>query len=86
METKVALSYLKVVLIAVLIIAGGLLAVNQFFGWKYKAEFLQKPCGLCASLNPEVKSCIENMNNPRASYPDGKGGWTNPFVLQNVSP
>ena len=43
----------------VLIIAGGMLAINQTFGWYYKAQFLKSPCYLCVELNPAWEKCYE---------------------------
>ena len=65
-----------------LVVAVGMLAINQSLGFFYKAHFLKQPCDLCGELNPEVKQCIEDLNDPRPSFPDGSGGWTDPFEDQ----
>lgn len=47
------------ILILLLTIATGLWCVNQALEYRYKSEFLQKPCELCARLNPAQGHCIE---------------------------
>lgn len=62
----------------VLVCALGFLALNQFLEFTYNSAFLQKPCGLCADLNPEVKECIDALNT-KPSYPKLDGEWSDPF-------
>lgn len=81
---KSALDLGKVVLIMLLIAGAGLFLVNQFFSWKYKAEFLQAPCKLCSELNPDVEKCIERINAPAPSYWTNEG-WTNPYASKNLT-
>lgn len=71
------LDYLKVAAIIIVIIATGFIAINQFLNFIYKNQLAVQPCDLCVKLNPEIKECI--YPEARASYPDGNGGWTNPF-------
>jgi hypothetical protein len=71
-------SRLRTAIIILGVLALGFLMINQAVGYFYKAQFLKSPCGLCGELNPEVKTCIENLNNPRASYWTSNG-WSNPF-------
>lgn len=61
-----------------LVVAVGMLAVNQSLGFFYKAHLLKQPCQLCGELNPGVQACIDNLNAPRPSYWT-QGGWTDPF-------
>jgi hypothetical protein len=58
-------------LIYIGVIALGLLAVNQYLGYHYKAIFLKTPCDLCEELNPHLKECFytestytENLTDP----------------------
>jgi len=44
----------KLCLMIIIVVALGLLAVNQFFGWYYKAELLLSPCDLCNEQNPRL--------------------------------
>lgn len=69
---------LRAVAIILVVVAAGLLVVNQTLGFFYKAAFLATPCQLCGDLNPGVEKCIEELNSPRASYWTGKG-WSDPF-------
>jgi len=46
------------VLIIVAVLALGLLAVNQFIGFRYKMVFTQTPCDLCTELNPHLEKCF----------------------------
>jgi hypothetical protein len=76
---------IKILFWIVLVVAIGMLAVNQTLGFFYKAYFLKQPCDLCAELNPEVEECILNLNAPRASFPDGMGGWTDPYEKEIIN-
>lgn len=77
--------WIKIAFWIAVVVAAGMIAVNQTLGFFYKAEFLKTPCQLCGELNPGVSDCIENYNSPRASYPDGLGGWTDPFKENNLT-
>ncbi len=46
---------IKLIFIIVLVVALGLLAINQYFEWHYKMKFLQGPCDLCMELNPHLE-------------------------------
>jgi hypothetical protein len=46
------------VLLALVVIALLVFIWHYYIDWKYKAEFLMKPCDLCQSLNPEVRECL----------------------------
>jgi len=70
---------IEIVFWILLVSAIGFLAFNQGMGFFYKAHLLKAPCDLCGDLNPEVQSCINNLNT-RISYPDGSGNWTDPFA------
>lgn len=56
-------AYLLTALIIIGIVALGLLAVNQFLEFKFKAHFLGCPCSLCEELNPHLKKCFEDASN-----------------------
>lgn len=45
---------LYTILIVVTIVAIGMFAINQAFGWYYKTELLYKPCDLCLKLNSNL--------------------------------
>jgi len=64
---------LKILFWVVLVVAIGMVAVNQTFEFYYKAEFLRSPCSLCMELNPEVsEQCfIKGIT----LYPYGSGDW-----------
>lgn len=70
---------LKTILLMLLVVALGVLAINQTLGFFYKAHFLKSPCTLCADLNPDVKTCIQELSTPRASYWLGNDTWSDPF-------
>lgn len=81
------LSYwLKQILIAVLICALLLVIFNQGYAWYYKNEFLQTPCELCVSLNPEWEQCYEFskkkiiVSSPQTNYTPTN--WSN--ILVNI--
>lgn len=46
---------LMLCLIIILVVALGLLAINQFTGWYYKMELLKSPCDLCIEANPNLE-------------------------------
>ena len=56
------------VLIIVLVVALGVLAVNQGIRFYYASAFLQEPCELCSKLNPHLSDCIH------ADYYEDKPG------------
>lgn len=65
--------YLRLLFWIVLVVAIGMVAVNQTFEFYYKAEFLKTPCALCLELNPEVsKQCFIKEDK---LYPNAYGGW-----------
>lgn len=51
---KLSRSNLVNLLIIVLVVAFGMLAINQAFAWYYKIQLLVKPCELCLKLNPNL--------------------------------
>ena len=56
-----------------LVVALGMVAVNQTLDFYYKAEFLKAPCKLCLELNPGVsQQCFIKEDK---LYPDITGGW-----------
>lgn len=55
-------AYLLTALIIIGVVALGLLAVNQFLEFKFKAHFLGDPCNLCEELNPHLKKCFEDVS------------------------
>lgn len=73
---------LKFILIIIAIVTLGFVLLNQFMLFIYRNQLALQPCDLCIKLNPEVKDCIYPS---RESFPDGKGGWTNPFKENNIS-
>lgn len=80
---------LRFVLIIIGVLAFGFLLINQALGFFGKIHFLKSPCDLCGELNPEVQSCIDNLNSGQASYWTPEG-WTDPFnrspvYLLNIS-
>ena len=56
-------SKLLLALIVIAVVALGLLALNQFISWRYKAYFLGSPCELCVEFNPYLKSCFNPSGN-----------------------
>jgi len=50
------------ILIIILILSLGMLAVNQFLGFRYKSRFLASPCNLCEELNPHLENCFEESS------------------------
>lgn len=42
------------------IIVLGLFAVNQVLEYRYKVVFLSTPCELCAKVNPNRGSCVQD--------------------------
>lgn len=68
MEQKSLKQYLQFIAIILLVLSMGLFVVNQIIVYRYKAIFLASPCKLCGDLNPDVESCLKELNNPRAVY------------------
>ena len=73
------LDWLKLAFWILLVVALGMLAVNQTLGFFYKAHFLKAPCDLCAELNPGVEQCIANLNTGKPSYWTPEG-WSDPWA------
>ncbi len=57
-ETTAPSSYLVTAIIIIGVVALGLLALNQFIEFRFKAEFLSSPCSLCMKLNPHLDKCL----------------------------
>lgn len=51
-------SKLLLALIIIAVVSLGLLAVNQFLSFNYKAQLLGSPCTLCLELNPHLEDCF----------------------------
>ena len=51
---------LKFVMVALIIIASGMIAVNQFVGYRDKMLLTQVPCTACAQQMPAKEMCISN--------------------------
>lgn len=47
-------------LIIIGVVALGLVAVNQYLEFRYKATFLSTPCDLCKELNPRLDSYFKS--------------------------
>jgi len=60
MDRQTTIQYLKIGVLMAIIIALGMVAINQTFGYYYKAKFLYGPCQLCEELN-DVK-CVREIN------------------------
>jgi hypothetical protein len=60
---------LKYILVILFIVVLGVAAVNQVLEYKYKSEFLQRPCELCARLNQPQAQCIGDCFNVYSSSP-----------------
>lgn len=76
--------YMRFAFWIILIVALGFLLINQGLKFFYGTHLLKAPCDLCIELNPQVKLCIDNMNNARASYWSPEG-WTDPFNIPNIT-
>lgn len=61
-------SWLRFSFWLILVVALGLLAVNQGMKFFYGAHLLKSPCNLCADLNPEVKSCIYELEKQSMKF------------------
>ena len=71
MDTK---DKIKFAFIIVIVVAIGCLAINQFFGFYYKAELLKNPCTLCKEHNPQYEVCFEEQSTTRSGV---YGEWEN---------
>lgn len=52
---------LKTLSIIILTLAVGFFALNQAISLYYKAELVMQPCTICQELNPNLKSCFEEV-------------------------
>jgi len=53
-----------VILIILLIVGLGLLCLNQFFGWLYKARLITNPCDYCDAVkNLNINNFNSSINN-----------------------
>ena len=73
-ENHKKITYLKVILIVISILALGMLAVNQTLDYFYKTQFLKQPCELCIELNPQLSECF---NTPKIKIPGTTFNLTN---------
>lgn len=61
MNQQTLINYGHIAIIILLVIGLGVFAFNQIFEWHYKMQFLQKPCDLCISLNPNFTRCSASL-------------------------
>lgn len=67
---------LKFIAVLLAVVCLGLLAVNLSLSYIYKAEFLAKPCDLCAKINVNQSGCIKECFTKEVKlFPDGRGNW-----------
>lgn len=71
------------IIIALIIIVLGLLAVNQFYEWRYNNEFLQKPCNLCFKYNPELWDQLQTCFPVQVveTHPSFNASWINQHIV-----
>jgi|TARA_Y100000310_G_scaffold3308_1_gene4235 hypothetical protein len=55
--------YFVTALIIIGVVSLGLLAVNQFLDFRFKAQLLGSPCNVCKELNPHLESCFKEASN-----------------------
>jgi len=58
-------SYLLTALIIIGVVFIGLLAINQFLDYQFKAQLLGSPCNFCEELNPHLERCFNEVSNIR---------------------
>jgi hypothetical protein len=58
MDKKNAISYLLIILIAIVIICLGVFLFNQCIEWLYHMTIITNPCQLCEQLN---NTCTRNI-------------------------
>lgn len=56
-------SKLLLALIIIAVVALGLLSLNQFLSFRFKAQLLGSPCNLCLELNPNLENCFTSVEN-----------------------
>lgn len=72
--------YFKFAAIILVVVALGLVVVNQTFAYYYKVHFLKNPCHLCAELNQNQSKCVEGCFIFRKElYPTNSGEWKDPY-------
>ena len=58
------------IIIILVIVVLGMVAINQTLGFFYKSQFLQEPCALCVSLNPEWSRCYDIISEEMKNTPN----------------
>jgi len=64
LDTQQTKKILYNILVATLVVVAGMIAVNQWLEFRYKAVLLQQPCVVCADLNQAQEGCIRSCFNP----------------------
>jgi hypothetical protein len=81
METYKLKEILQLATYILLVVGLGLIILNQFLAYHYKALLLQKPCELCAELNKPQASCVQQC----FTYQVGKKEELKEIILENFT-
>ena len=54
--------WIKLILVMVIIITCGWVSINQYIGFRYKAELMMYPCDLCIEKNPHYEYCFDDKD------------------------
>jgi len=78
---------LKLILTILIVVAVGMLAINQILGLYYRSQLLLSPCDLCSELNPHLNKCFEEASNVLIDPSTNKIVGTNITIdLDNFTP
>ena len=53
--------WLYLLLIIAVVVTIGLVGINQYLSYRFKAELLSTPCDLCRTLNPQFEECFHKI-------------------------
>ena len=71
------------IITAIVIIALGMLILNQFIGYYYKAQLLKEPCSVCLEFNPHLSRCFEGRDD-YGYLPKTELNWSNIYIAPDT--
>jgi len=84
MNTIKVKEYMKVAILALIVVSLGMITINQSLDYYYRNQFLAGPCQLCADLNPGIGDCFKDLQKQKEMMEDNYYLQYKEVKLQNI--